>query len=120
MFLSTGHLYVGFTQDAEGHLSELRQRVDDPEVLRAFRAEYTDRELGEVKQKLSSDMRALFEKGIPVTGVGVDTYHNRVSVWLRRRDAGDEAMLRLRDRYGEMLTFDAAYVRLGCGRVPSG
>ena len=111
MFLSTGHVYVGFTVDAEGHLFELRQRADDPEVLRAFRADHTYRELREVSERLSSDMHALWEEGIPVTIVGADEYHNRVSVWLRRRDALHETILT--SRYGEMLTFDAGYVRHG-------
>ena len=116
LFLSTGHVYVGFTRDAEEHLAALRQRVDDPEVLRAFRAKYTYRELDKVKQQLSSEMRPPSEEGIPISGVAVDEYHNRVSVWLFRRDTSEEA--KLTDRHGDMFIFEAKYVRLG-GRMRS-
>jgi hypothetical protein len=99
-----GHVYVGFTQDAADHLARLRQRVDDPDAVRAFIANHTLAECLATAARIRADMRALREEGIEITGVGADQYRSGVGVTLRRPDDGQEATLR--ERYGALLLFD--------------
>jgi hypothetical protein len=105
VFYSTGRVYVGFTRDAEDHLAELRRHVDDPDGLRAFRADYTYAQIAETSARISADLDSLQRAGIPITGVGPDEYHNRVSVSLAKRNERHE--IQLKERYGELLAFDA-------------
>jgi len=106
-----GRQYVGFTQEAADHLARLRQRVDDPNVLRAFVAEHSYAELRETAERVAADMRALRDEGIHITAVGPGPYldrrgvlQDRVGVTLASRDEGHEATLR--ERYGPLLEFD--------------
>lgn len=106
LFFSAGYIYVGFISDPERHLSAIRRRVNDPEGVRAFRADYTSAQIAETSERLSADFSSLQEAGIPITGVGPDEYHNRVNVSLARRDAQQET--ELRERYGQLLSFQDA------------
>lgn len=98
LFLTDGWLFVGFTQRAEYHLSKMREVYSDPEHLRAFRAQWTERELEALQDRLSDDRADLRREGIGVNDLGRSSYINRVEVSLDRLDQA--WMTTLEARYG--------------------
>lgn len=104
-FVAQGFLYVGFTESPRRHLMALRKSSPAPELLRAFKADYSYDELRALQDEITSDFATLEEQGFFVSGVGVDVYANRVGVTLQ--EITQEALSLMRDRYGgDSLIFD--------------
>jgi hypothetical protein len=98
LFLAQGRLWLGFTADAARHLVAVRARVDRPDLLRAFVADFAERELRALQERITPDLTRLADEGVEVTMVGVDVRRNRVEVGLR--SVGNGAPEALARRYG--------------------
>lgn len=98
LLLAEGRLWLGFTTDAGRHLAAVRARVDHPDLLRAFVADFAERELRGLQERIALDLARLAEEGVEVTTVGVDVRRNRVEVGLR--SVGNGAPEALARNYG--------------------
>jgi hypothetical protein len=98
LFLAQGRLWLGFTTDAARHLAAVRARVDHPDLLRAFVADFAERELRGLQERIALDLARLAEEGVEVTTVGVDVRRNRVEVGVR--SVGNGAPEALARNYG--------------------
>lgn len=98
MFLAQGRLWVGFTTDARRHLAAIRARVDHPEGLGAFIADFPERDLRALQDRITHDLPTLDHEGIHVTIVAIDVVHNRVEVGVA--GVGTDAPTVLARRYG--------------------
>jgi hypothetical protein len=96
-----GHDYIGFTADASTHLAELRKAVPEPDIVRSYCAEYSNRQLAQLQRRISADDKELRRQGIQVVAIAVDTRTGRVDVTLIHLDPQVEHVLR--DRYGPAL-----------------
>ncbi len=56
---SGGVVRVGFTENAQNHLAEIRKRAPYPDWIEVFEARYTLAELQQLKDRVSTDMREL-------------------------------------------------------------
>lgn len=98
LVLAQGRLWLGFTTDAARHLAAVRARVDRPDLLRAFVADFSERELRALQERITGDLPSLDDEGREVTMIGVDVRRNRVQVSFRSVGTGaPEALTR---RYG--------------------
>ena len=98
LFLAGGRLWLGFTADAASHLVAVRARVDRPDLLRAFIADYTERDLRALQERISGDLSNLARERILVESVALDVVHNRVEIGLA--SSGADARRILTRRYG--------------------
>jgi hypothetical protein len=98
VFLGQGHLWVGFTADAAHHLAALRVQVDHPELLRAFEADFPERDLLALQDRITRDLTTLAAQGINASVVMIDVVHNRVEVDVAGE--GNHARDVLTRRYG--------------------
>lgn len=96
-----GYDWIGFTDDASGHLAELRKQVPNPEAVRAYCATHTNRELVQLQRRIGADTKALVSQGINVTTIGVNTLTERVDIGVIHLNAHIEQTLR--DRYGDLV-----------------
>jgi hypothetical protein len=96
-----GHDYVGFTADAGRYLAELRREVPDPDVVRSYCAEYSNRQLVQLQRRISADNKDLLGQGIQVNTIAVDERTSRVDITILHLDPQVEHVLR--DRYGPAL-----------------
>lgn len=104
LFLAQGRLWLGFTADAATHLAAVRTKVDRPDLLRAFVADFPERELRALQERIAPDLTQWADAGVDVTMVGVDVRRNRVQVSLR--SVGTGAAEALARHYGTaMLVF---------------
>lgn len=104
-----GWYWVGFTEDAEGHLAELRKRVAEPDLLRVFRARYTWDELRQLQGRIGDDWQRLEREGIDINSTGVQPRINKLAIGLLRLEPS--WMRTLSSRYGgDRLCFEQADV----------
>lgn len=98
----TGPYYVlGFTDEAEAHLAELRSLVAEPEAIRAFRANVSLRELEAVMADVEARRADFAADGIVVASVAVDVLRNRVDVGVAALT--DDTRSTFTDRYGDRI-----------------
>ena len=101
-FTSGGFEYVGFTNDAAGNLTALRARMTtDQWQVRAFTADFTYRELVQLRDRIFADQPWFRARGIELTAWGPDDLHNRETIRLSRLDPG--WMAQISNRYGSRI-----------------
>lgn len=115
VFLAQGHVYVGFARSAANNLAAVRSRVSRPDLVRAFRADFTYQQLENIDTRMSSEFSWLESQGVRISSVGIDPYHNRIAVVLPKLDTTWVDFLRR--RYGEkVLMFSEGLVVPAAGR----
>ncbi len=98
LFVADGRVWVGFTADAAAHLAAARERLARPEMLVAFEARYSERELRALQARISADIDELARLGVDVSSISADVRRNRVEVGVRT--VGGRGPRLLRGRYG--------------------
>ena len=92
-----GLVYVAFTKDAQAHMDYLRATFPYPAKLRSFTATYTLAELGDLRDRVRADWKAL-ERDIDINYLALDERENAVVVGVPVPTPAIEQQLR--DRYG--------------------
>jgi hypothetical protein len=96
-----GHFYMGFTDDAQKHLAELRRLMPDPSRVRAYCAPYSKASLGTTMDRLGHDFQSLHAQGIDLTSWAEGGLDGHVDITVRHLTPDFEK--RLRDRYGAII-----------------
>jgi hypothetical protein len=98
LLLAGGQVWLGFTADAARHLTAVQARVERPDLLRTFVADFPERALRSLQHRISADLTSLADQGVDVAMIGVDVRRNRVEVGVR--SVGGAAADTLGRRYG--------------------
>ena len=96
-----GYYYMGFTDDAQTHLAELRRAVPDPGHVRAYCAPYSQASLGSTMDRLQHDLSTLHAEGIDLSGWDEDQITGRVDVTVVHLTS--DIAQRIRQRYGAII-----------------
>lgn len=96
-----GYYYMGFTDDAQKHLAELRRAVPDPGHVRAYCAPYSQASLGSTMDRLQHDFSTLHAEGIDLSSWGEDQMTGRVDVTVMH--VSSDIAQRIRHRYGAII-----------------
>lgn len=83
------HLYAGFTREPARLLTEVREHVGEPELIRAFAADHTLEELRVTERALRDRVPELLEADVPLSSVRLVVERNRVVVTLEEAGTGD-------------------------------
>lgn len=111
LLLAQGRLWLGFTADAASHLAAVRARVDRPELLRAFVADFAERDLRDLQERIAPDLAQLADEGVDVKMVGVDVRRNRVEVGLASVGTGAPEVLARRYGAAMLIVQEGPYMR---------
>lgn len=93
-----GFVNVGFTQDADRQLANLKTHFKNPEKLRLIPAQYTKSQLDETTQAIGRDISSLRDQGIIIHLVEPNLPLNRVDV--RVASADPDTIAFLKNKYG--------------------
>lgn len=101
-------LCVGFTRDAGTHLAALRATAPRPELVVAFTADATRRELENLADRILEDLlRGAYHPPAPIADVRVDIPSNRVAVTVLAPAPFPEIASDLFRRYGGLVSLEA-------------
>jgi hypothetical protein len=114
-----------FTDNVAAHRDAIAERLPPGTSFEVRTADRTLADLTATKERIASDIHDLLDQGVPISKVGFDIVHNRVSIGLSRGDDGATQLLR--DRYGQSvaieviggITTDTCVSRTNCGDPPS-